>query len=66
MVITLRVICPQNQDFFQFFSVGINALEILNIPLLLSYTIIVLGVYNKTKVSDCQYDRVVKCQGHTY
>ena len=38
MVITLRVICPQNQGFyffFIFFRVGIHALEILDTQLLL-------------------------------
>ena len=51
----LRVICPQNQGifFFLIFRVGIHALEILDTPLLLNYTMIGHGVLNKTKVSDC-------------
>ena len=46
MVITLRVICPQNQGFlfFSFFRVAIHALEILDTPLLLNYTMIGYGV----------------------
>ena len=47
MVITLRVICPQNQGFlifFHFFRVAIHALEILDTPLLLNYTMIGYGV----------------------
>ena len=56
MVITLRVICPQDQGFlfFKTFRVGIHALEILDTPLLLSYTMVNHGVKNKTKVFDCQ------------
>ena len=45
MVITLRVICPQNHGFFSpFFRVGIHALEILDALLLLNYTMIGHGV----------------------
>ena len=45
MVITLRVICPQKQGFLFFhFLVAIHALEILDTPLLLNYTIIGHGV----------------------
>ena len=47
MVITSRVICPQNQGFFFFFfflRVGIHALEILDTSLLLGYTMIGHGV----------------------
>ena len=46
MVITLRVICPQNQCFFFliFFREGIHALEILDTQLLLNQTMIGHGV----------------------
>ena len=47
MVITLRVICPQNQGFFWFFQkfwLGIHALEILDTALLLGYTMIAHSV----------------------
>ena len=69
MVITLRVICPQNQGFYFFFiflRVGILALENLDTQLLLKSTMIGHGVKNKTKVSDSWYDLVVKGQGHLY
>ena len=45
---------------------GIHALDILDTQLLLSYTMIGHDVYNKTKVLDCQYDLVVKGQGHKH
>ena len=48
MMIILRVICPQNQDFFfDFFSnfrVGLHALEILDTALLLGFTMIAHSV----------------------
>ena len=47
MVITYKVICPQNQRFlffFHFLRVGIHALEILDTSLLLGYTMIGHGV----------------------
>ena len=67
MVITLRVIFPQNQGFFyflKFFRIAIHALEILDTPFLLNYTIIGHGVKNKIKVSDSWYDLVVNGQCH--
>ena len=47
MTIILRVICPQNQGFFYFFQnfrVGFHALEILDTPLFLGYTMIAHSV----------------------
>ena len=47
MVITFRVICPQTLGFyifFQFFRVCIHTLDILDTQLLLTYTMIGLGV----------------------
>ena len=46
MAIILRVICPQNQGFLIFFNfrVGLHALEILDTPLILGYTMIAHSV----------------------
>ena len=47
MVIILRVICAQNQDFFLFyqnFRVGLHALDILDTALLLGYTMVAHSV----------------------
>ena len=47
MAIILIVICRQNQGFFYYFQnfrVGLHALEILNTPLILGYTMIAHSV----------------------
>ena len=48
MIMSFRVICPHNRGFFfiffQFFKVGIHALDILDTQLLLSYRMIGHGV----------------------